>query len=230
MRSISHILVLAIWLFSLNTDVKSQTSELNAGIIQNEYAVLRNTFILPFDDSDKSSVNFKFIVSENKKLTPTHLFIGANDFVVKCKLDIYNNTIAGDFKKTGEVVEYQYKRGSLDSLHMLNNGDQSIIEKYFYNGKLDIYAKVIDEGQFTILEGYHFEFKKGVVNPILDAGSDEDKIVVKKKMYLNDSGLWWLIPKQKKELIEFVRSHFRKTINKSTIKGKKSLEVIITLN
>ena len=75
MRSLVHILTLFIGFFCLCPEAITQASDLNAGVVLDDYSALRNTFIQPFDKSEQPTLKFEFRLFE-KKVVPVHLFVG----------------------------------------------------------------------------------------------------------------------------------------------------------
>lgn len=207
--------------------LSGQGSTLNTLADTDDYTVLRSIATSAFDNSESNLKYGYRLYGDTKKFIK--YFIGSKSFSVKSDIDIYNNLIYADLDKDGLVTPYQFASGRLDSIYLLSE-KLSPQSKYLYYPKDDLFGKVIDQGRYSIVEALLFEFQKGNINPVIDLGSFEDKIIINKVIYLIDSGIWYMIPKNKNDLVKFIQLHFKRKIEKGRLKGKRHLDVLIDLN
>lgn len=222
----SLILLLLTCSFSSS---RAQVSAINNDAGNDYYGVLRGMVGQQSSSLSESDFSHTHCLHGHNK-SYIKFFIGPQSFIMKGDLDIYNHVVYGDFDNLGNIRPYQIEKGRIDSLHLLLQPKAAPISIYMYDAKEDQFGKVIHQGRYNIVEGVEFEFRKGSFNPAVDSEPRADQVVVKKSNYLIDSGIWHKIPKSKKDIVEFIRLHFKKRIDKSKIKGKKSIEVVIKMN
>lgn len=219
-----------IWaiLFSFSVSMHAQVSAINNDAANDTYGVLRGMVEQTKLNSDSDFSHVHRLHGNDKYYI--QYFIGPQSFLTRGDLDIYNHIIYTDFDNMGIIRPFQIERGRIDSLHLLLARKGPPIAKYIYDANNDQYGKIIHQGRYDIVEGIGFEMQKGGFNPVVDSEPRPNKVVIKKSNYLIDLGIWYSIPKSKKELLDFIKFHFKKKVDKSKLKGKKSLDVVMDMN
>ena len=208
-------------------DLFSQGNSLNTGNDYDDYLVLREMVSTTLLASVEEELEYR--INPNSQLFIQY-FIGANSFTIKSDIDLLNRRIIAQLEMSTGQQSYDYKRTRIDSLYLMPSKNSKPIHKYLYYPAEDVYALVMDQGKFSLVECLFISVQKGKTNPLLDSGTQKDRVVVKKKPYLVDTGRWYKVPKQKKQLVDFIKSHFRRSVDKTQLTHRSPIESLKKYN
>lgn len=221
------VILICCFIF-ISHSLKAQGEQLNT-LATDAYSTLRSIVSQTIIEPGESDTRLEYRLNEGQKFYVRY-FIGANTFTLKSDIDILNRIIYAKIKFSAIVKPYDYDRTKIDSLYLLIDKDAEPFNKYLYYPQKDVYSKVIHQGKFTLVEVYNLVIRQGKTNPVLDSGTEEDRLVVKMVPYLYDTGRWYKIPNSKNQLIDFVRQHYKKSINKKSIESGSSINTLIKFN
>jgi len=193
------------------------------------YSTLRSIVSQASLDNSDAKSSLEYRLNEGHKFYIKY-FIGADTFVLKSDIDILNRIIYAKLKFSSAVKPYDYERSKIDSLYLLLDKHGAPIHIYIYNPIEDSYGKVIDQGRYTLVELYNLEIQEGKTNPIIDSGTVEDRLTLKKIPFLIDTGRWYKVPKSKNQLIDFIKQHYSKSISKKSIKSGSPINTLQSIN